>query len=568
MHEKNDQFLRLRKIPYLSEQLIAYIGNKRALLPFLAGVFCSLTGESSAATFLDPFCGSGSVSRLARYLGFSTYANDWEYYAEIVTRCHVTVRHRDIGSLFLNRGGVEEVFRRLNAEGCSNETPGYISRHFAPENTDTADYRKERLFYTRENALFIDRVREIIEEWYPGTSLFETEQMEKTVLLSSLLYEAATHANTSGVFKAHHKGFGGHGKDALVRIMRSMHLEIPLLIDRDAECRVYRQDAAAFAAGHSARICYLDPPYNAHQYGSNYFMLNTIALWDKPPVSDKRGPDGRYAEKAGIRKDWVKTRSDFCRVESVKEAFSGLMDSIDADHIVLSYNTEGVLPFEEMCGILEQHGRLELFFQDYVTYRGGKQSISRRTHNLEFLIHVRRGSKVRPADREEIEKFFLIRRIGNLMKGSFSPERLTLEFTMEDNRVLLFRDGEKEIYTDLRFPFQFRQGPDRTSLERLSKEVLLEIEHKLHRARCVDRKEESEILISLLRTNAAMKTRTQLQNLLLRSVKKFTFRKYRMEYLSILEELEVLIEENPELYAGLTMGLERIKEIADLRFNG
>ena len=136
MYEKNDQFSALRKTPYLSEQLIAYIGNKRALLPFLARVFNSLTGEHSAVTFLDPFCGSGSVSRLARHLGFSTYANDWEYYAEIVTRCHVTVQQRDLESLFLNRGGVEEVFRRLNTEGHKNKTPGYISRHFAPENTD------------------------------------------------------------------------------------------------------------------------------------------------------------------------------------------------------------------------------------------------------------------------------------------------------------------------------------------------------------------------------------------------------------------------------------------------
>jgi adenine-specific DNA-methyltransferase len=33
-----------------------------------------------------------------------------------------------------------------------------------------------------------------------------------------LLYGAATHVNTSGVFKACHKGFGGHGRDAQVRL--------------------------------------------------------------------------------------------------------------------------------------------------------------------------------------------------------------------------------------------------------------------------------------------------------------------------------------------------------------
>ncbi len=42
------------------------------------------------------------------------------------------------------------------------------------------------------------------------------------ILLSILIYEAATHTNTSGVFKAFHKGFGGHGKDALQRILKKI----------------------------------------------------------------------------------------------------------------------------------------------------------------------------------------------------------------------------------------------------------------------------------------------------------------------------------------------------------
>jgi hypothetical protein len=53
------------KHPYLQDQLIAYIGNKRALQPFLAGVFTRLAGPG--AVFLDPFAGSGAVARLARY---------------------------------------------------------------------------------------------------------------------------------------------------------------------------------------------------------------------------------------------------------------------------------------------------------------------------------------------------------------------------------------------------------------------------------------------------------------------------------------------------------------------
>ena len=83
---------------YLSRQLIAYIGNKRSLLQFLGGVFTRLTDSSEKTVFLDPFCGSGSVARLGKYLGFQVMANDWELYARIVTECHVSIDKKEISN--------------------------------------------------------------------------------------------------------------------------------------------------------------------------------------------------------------------------------------------------------------------------------------------------------------------------------------------------------------------------------------------------------------------------------------------------------------------------------------
>ena len=37
-------------------------------------------------------------------------------------------------------------------------------------------------------------------------------------------------------------------------------------------------------------IAYLDPPYNQHPYGSNYHVLNSVVLWDKPPLSKQITP--------------------------------------------------------------------------------------------------------------------------------------------------------------------------------------------------------------------------------------------------------------------------------------
>ncbi|MEI6915495.1 MAG: DNA adenine methylase, partial [Armatimonadota bacterium] len=65
-------------LAYLTDQLIAYIGNKRKLLGLIRQAIqqTGLTG----GVFFDMFAGSGSVSRLAKHVGFRVIANDWEPY--------------------------------------------------------------------------------------------------------------------------------------------------------------------------------------------------------------------------------------------------------------------------------------------------------------------------------------------------------------------------------------------------------------------------------------------------------------------------------------------------------
>jgi len=217
------------KHPYLQDQLIAYIGNKRSLQPFLAGVFSRLARPG--AVFLDPFAGSGAVARLARYLGYRVQANDWEPYAYVLNYAYLCVGKGEVEGLFRALGGLQGLLAELNTLPDPPPEGQYITRHYAPRNTEQADYHTERLFYTRENALRIDALRNRLEELYPG---FEPEgrgRKEKYLLLASLLYGAATHVNTSGVFKACHKGFGGHGRDALGRILAPIRLQAPELLD-------------------------------------------------------------------------------------------------------------------------------------------------------------------------------------------------------------------------------------------------------------------------------------------------------------------------------------------------
>ena len=68
----------ITKDNYLKNSLIAYIGNKRRLLPFIENAFLNILEEDkNIKTALDLFAGSGSVSRLLETLNLKVYSNDW-----------------------------------------------------------------------------------------------------------------------------------------------------------------------------------------------------------------------------------------------------------------------------------------------------------------------------------------------------------------------------------------------------------------------------------------------------------------------------------------------------------
>ena len=574
--------------PYLTKQLIAYIGNKRSLQPLLWRVFNRLLVDGGrggnngrsfthAPIFLDPFAGSGSVARLARYLGCRVLANDWEYYSYVLNYAHLGISSTEALGLFPAQGGPEGILSELNALSEPAEDDRYISRYYAPERTETADYRRERLFYTRENALIIDALRSRIEALYPAVPASpggEGSMKEKMLLLAALLYQCATHTNTSGVFKACHKGFGGHSRDALGRIMAKIRLQMPVLIDCPEDAEVGCEDALRFVRSRPADLCYLDPPYNQHQYGSNYHLLNTIALWDKPEVDNELREDGRLKHKAGIRKDWIKTRSAFCYRHSAGEAFRRLLEAVDARHIVLSYNTEGIIPFDELVDMMSSQGRLELFGNEYVKYRGGKQSLSRQVHNLEFVLVLDRSRPASNADRNRLERAVLASRLAVVMKRSFNPEKVQRLFSVQAGDCLPIRlDG---TVMQLPMPHLYRFSPETIgmigpSMERGSSEDLGSLLKKLELCQCADRREEIQVLVDILRDSSGpgdVDKEGWLQKRILWLLRKFAHRKYRERFEVTLKELRAVGRSDPQRFAPLILGLEEVEALARARFEG
>ncbi|HOE99863.1 MAG TPA: DNA adenine methylase [Spirochaetota bacterium] len=458
---------------YLEENLIAYIGNKRRLLPLIRKSI-ELCGGSKGKgrKFLDLFAGSGSVSRLAKSMGFAIYANDWEYYSYIINKSFIELDEDFLNNSFKNFGGIEEALKILNNLPNPEPSEQYISKYYCPSSDEAPDLNNERMFWTNYNGKKIDSIRNKIENWKNDGMIDEKENF---LLISLLLYESSTRSNTSGVFKGFHKGFGGSNGDALSRILKKIKLSKPTLIN-GGESFVFNQSAVELSENINEHfdIVYLDPPYNQHQYGSNYHLLNTIALNDKPEVNKNVIINGKKINKSAIRRDWVKTRSSFCYKKTAKEDFDKIIKNLDSNYIIVSYSTDGIIPFEDMLEILSSKGKLDIVMSEYVKFRGGKQSLTTEVRNIEFVLTVDTTKKGGRSDIEKIQKELYINKIALASKKTVNPFRaeaigfnftkkvvssdlnieniiskkfddLDVKFAVSENKILNFQNTAEEI---------------------------------------------------------------------------------------------------------------------------
>ena len=351
---------------YLFHQLIPYIGSKRRLLGLLRDVLRA-AGLRGGETFLDLFAGSGVVSRLAKERGLRVVANDWEPYAEALNGCYVAC------------DGPPEVAGRPYADAIAelNALPphkGWVTRHLCPDDDDAVDPARDRQFFQRKNGARIDAIRGRIAEWDDAGELTDAA---KNCLLAPLLYETCYRSNTSGVFKGFHNGWGGATGTALYRIAGDLRLRPAVFCDNGTRCEVRRQDAAELAAelaaGPPVDFAYLDPPYNQHPYGSNYHVLNTVTLDDRPPLAPKIS--GR--DKAAIRTDWrTARRSPFNARADAVAAYASLLDALHARFIATSYSTDGFVPVERMVAQNVERGAVRVFLKPYKRYRVSSQRFS------------------------------------------------------------------------------------------------------------------------------------------------------------------------------------------------
>ncbi|MDR0401234.1 MAG: DNA adenine methylase [Treponema sp.] len=357
---------------YLSRQIITYLGNKRALLGFIGrgvGMVRRRLGKARLSLF-DVFSGSGIVARYFKRFSNLLLVNDLERYAELINRCYLSNRGE------LDLPVLEKIYGELMGELEGNPlVPGLITGLYAPEDDDRIQ-PGERVFYTRRNASYIDTARGLIDH---------IDEKYRIYFLAPLLSEASIHSNTSGVFKGFYKNrdtgvgqFGGRNRDSLARIRGSIRLPFPVFSNFDCDCVVYRGDSNRIArTAPEVDLAYMDPPYNQHPYGSNYFMLNLIIENKRPPA---------LSRVSGIPEGW--NRSPYNKRRSAARALADLAANIKAKYVLVSFNSEGIIPFEEMTELLKKIGRLEVLETAYNAFRGSRNLSKRGIHVKEYLFLV------------------------------------------------------------------------------------------------------------------------------------------------------------------------------------
>jgi adenine-specific DNA-methyltransferase len=123
-----------------------------------------------------------------------------------------------------------------------------------------------------------------------------------------------------------------------------------------------------------ADIAYLDPPYNQHPYGSNYFMLNLILDYKYPECTSKI---------SGIPENW--NRSDYNKENHALVALTELVTNIKAKYVLISFSSEGFISLDEMKAMLHKIGNVEVLETKYNTFRGSRNLNNRDIHVKEYL---------------------------------------------------------------------------------------------------------------------------------------------------------------------------------------
>jgi adenine-specific DNA-methyltransferase len=336
-----------------------YLGSKTKLLGFIESVLEKEKVEYSS--FADLFAGTGVV---AKYFNRKSHVivND-------ILESNYQSYLAFFGDQKIRLRWLEERLNQYNQLEVSKLPQNYFSKNFS--NTYFDPLNSKKIGFIREDIEALFQAREI-------------NKRERAYLITCLIYALDRIANTVGHYDAYRK------IDIVARDLKLSPLDIQAA---EQGATVYRKDANELVREIKTDVAYIDPPYNSRQYSDAYHLLENIASWEKRAVHGVAKKIDRYHLKSNYS------------LKSAANAFSDLINNLDAKFILISYNDMGTsgnarshsrMSDHEIISALERKGKVTIYeksFNQFTTGLSKKDDLKERI----FFCRVEPNRAVRPS---------------------------------------------------------------------------------------------------------------------------------------------------------------------------
>lgn len=339
-----------------------FIGCKTNLLENIKEVVDRHAAGSTS--FCDIFSGTASVARYFKQW-YEVYSNDLLYFSYCLQKGTIEAPAKPKFENLNKTLGIHDPLIYFNTMDTADmEVLPNEKRCFQNNYAPTGN----RMYVTDSNALRIDFARNTVEDWKNQGLLSETEYY---YLVACIIEGIPFVSNIAGTYGAFHKTWDR-------RSFKTYEVfDLPVIENRKKNM-CYNEDGVELLKRISGDILYIDPPYNERQYLPNYHVLETAAKYDFPELKGVTGVRAYEGQK-----------SNFCLKRSVVPAFDELIKNANFKHIILSYNTDGIMPISDIESIMKNYGMADTFEINYIPYRRFKSRSDTRTDELkEMLIYI------------------------------------------------------------------------------------------------------------------------------------------------------------------------------------
>lgn len=348
-----------------------YIGNKENILDTIYSIL--LKNNIHGKSFFDFFAGTTNVSRFFKTKGYKVTSSDILYLSYCLQKAYVENNDEPEFSFLLPTlpalakrnlfsSPLEEVVDYLNTLA---PVKGFIYENYTPGGTQNLP--RQRTYFIDENGGRIDAIRMKIEEWKNANLINDSEYF---ILLACLIETIGFYSNVAGVYAAFQKQWDP-------RALKPFELRAIEIVNNNLENKVYCANSMDLIDEIDVDILYLDPPYNERQYAPNYHILETIAKYDNPII---RGVTGM--------RDYSNQKSRFCSVSTAIEDLDKVAKTASFHYLVLSYNSEGIMPQDKIIETLQKYGKTKLEQFEYTRFKSNNNGLAKTKKTVFEQLYI------------------------------------------------------------------------------------------------------------------------------------------------------------------------------------